>query len=70
MNPELRRAKEECNKAYNEYMKASQVLCQATTKEQKKAAQENLFNALDKFNEAQQKVISLKLNSEKDSEED
>ena len=70
MNPKLRKAKEECNKAYNDYMKANKAVCEATTPEEKKDAQKKLFEALENFNKAQQKVAKIRLYPEDSIEED
>ena len=63
MNPELRQAKDECNKAYQDYMKANKAVCEATSTEEKKEAQKKLFEALENFNRAQQKAVKIRLNS-------
>ena len=63
MNPELRQAKDECNKAYQDYMKANKAVCEANTQEEKKEAQKKLFEALENFNRAQQKVVKIRLDS-------
>lgn len=61
MTPELKKAKQECNKAYNKYMEANKAVCEATTPEEKKEAQKRLFEALEDFNVAQQKAVKIRL---------
>lgn len=69
MNPKLRKAKDACNQAYNEYMEANKAVCEATTPEEKKEAQKKLFEALENFNKAQQNVIKIRLYPEDSNEE-
>lgn len=59
MNIELRKAKEECGKAYEEYTKANQAVCDALGKEEKNEAIRKLKTALEKFNKAQRNVDNL-----------
>lgn len=63
MTPELRQAKDECNKAYQDYMTANKAVCEAITPEEKKEAQKKLFEALEDFNKAQQKAVKIRLDS-------